>query len=62
LCFKPSKRLVKLKRLPIEPWRGVPALNRVIKMINIRVCRLALARERGSYAGNCFSQQERIIV
>jgi len=53
---------VKLKRLPIEPWRGVPALNRVIKMINIRVCRLALARERGSYAGNCFSQQERIIV
>ena len=62
LCFKPSKRFLKVKRLRIEPWSGVPALNRVIKVINIRVCGLASARERGSYARNCFSQQERIIV
>jgi len=62
LCFKPSKRFLKVKRFRIEPWSGVPPLNRVIKVINIRVCGFAIARERGSYARNCFSQQERIIV
>jgi len=57
LCFKPSKRFLKAKRLRIEPWSGVPTLNRVIKVINIRVRGLAIARERGRYARDCFSQQ-----
>ncbi len=62
LCFKPRKRFLKIKRLRIEPWSGVPVFNRVIKVLNIRDGGLSIARERGSNAGNCFSEQKRIIV
>ena len=39
LCFKPAKRFVKVECLRIEPWSGVPTLDRVVKAIDIRVCR-----------------------
>jgi len=41
LCFKARKRFLKVKRLRIELWSGVPALNRVIKVLdfrNVRAC------------------------
>jgi len=61
LCFKARKRFLKVKRLRIEPWSGVPALNRVIKVLDFRNGGLAIARERDSNARNCFSEQKRII-
>jgi len=53
---------VKRERFWIKPWTRVPALNGVVKMLNIRKFRFATRRDRGSYASYCFSKQQGVVI
>jgi len=62
LDFKSGGWLLQGKRFRIKLRNGLPTLRPVIEMLNIGDCRPAIYRKRGSYARNCFSKQERVVV